>query len=67
MSKTYDEMDIREWLDHMSESVTVELTRSDLHNIMIALARAANAARKPHNERVFHNTLLNLTKAYKRD
>lgn len=45
--------ELRRWAERMSETITVEITREDAHNIRVALARSARASRKPENVDIF--------------
>lgn len=45
--------ELRRWAEKMSETITVEITREEAHNIRVALARAARASRKPENVDIF--------------
>lgn len=45
--------ELRRWVQKQSETITVEITREDAHNIRVAIARAANASRMPANVHIF--------------
>jgi hypothetical protein len=50
--------ELQAWLDKQSESVIVEITRSEASIIRSALARAVTATRQPERKQMFDGALM---------